>query len=327
MSAESYLEKAKQVIETESEVIDDLKNRINGKFEQAVETIFHIDGKVIVTGMGKSGLVGRKLAGTLSSTGTPSFFIHPGEAVHGDLGGISDGDLVIMISNSGQTEELIDMTPSLQQIDIPIIGLLGDPASILAKKCDIVMNVEVKSEACPLGIVPTASTIATSAMGDALAIALLDKRNFNRKDFANLHPAGSLGRRLLTTVNDLMHTGDQIPLTKTQEPMQEVLITMTEKGLGVVGVLDNQGHLKGVITDGDLRRGLENDDKFLESEAREIMTENPKWIKKNTLAIDALNKMEEYAITSLFVFENKFKGSPVGIIHIHDILRHGINTS
>lgn len=321
---ESYLTKAIQLLDIESKVIKNLKNNIDTNFRQAVEAIFRIEGKVIVAGMGKSGLVGRKLAATLSSTGTPSFFLHPSEAAHGDLGGISEGDLLIMISNSGETSELIDLIPSLRKIEIPTIGLIGNNNSCLAKKCDIVLNVEVKSEACPLGIVPTASTIASSAMGDALAIALLDKRDFDKKDFADLHPGGSLGRRLLTTVEDLMHTGQEIPLASKNQPMKEILITMTSKGLGVVGILNGNGDLCGVITDGDLRRGLEADTDFLKSNAVEIMTANPKWIKKSALAIDALNIMEKHAITSLFVFNEQNSGKPVGIIHIHDILRYGI---
>lgn len=295
--SDSYLKKASQVLEIESAVIKDLTSRIDGTFQQAVETIYHIDGKVIVTGMGKSGLVGRKLAATLSSTGTPSFFLHPTEAAHGDLGGISDGDLLIMISKSGETSELIDLVPSLRKLHIPTIGMIGNTESRLAKKCDIVLNIEVKSEACPLGIVPTASTIATSAMGDALAIALLDKRDFDKKDFADLHPGGSLGRRLLTTVEDLMHTDEEIPLASIGQPMKEVLITMTGKGLGVVGILDNGSELCGVITDGDLRRGLESGNDFLDSSPEELMTTSPKWIKKSALAIDALNIMEKHAIT------------------------------
>ena len=321
---DSYLKKASQVLEIESAVIKDLTSRIDGTFQQAVETIYHIDGKVIVTGMGKSGLVGRKLAATLSSTGTPSFFLHPTEAAHGDLGGISDGDLLIMISKSGETSELIDLVPSLRKLHIPTIGMIGNTESRLANKCDIVLNIEVKSEACPLGIVPTASTIATSAMGDALAIALLDKRDFDKKDFADLHPGGSLGRRLLTTVEDLMHTDEEIPLASIGQPMKEVLITMTGKGLGVVGILDNGSELCGVITDGDLRRGLESGNDFLDSSPEELMTTNPKWIKKSTLAIDALNIMEKHAITSLFVFNDAKQDEPVGIIHIHDILSYGI---
>ncbi|MCF7886274.1 MAG: KpsF/GutQ family sugar-phosphate isomerase [Candidatus Marinimicrobia bacterium] len=321
---DSYLKKATQLLEIESNVIRSLKGKIDTNFKKAVEAIFHTDGKVIVTGMGKSGLVGRKIAATFSSTGTPSFFIHPSEAAHGDLGGVADGDLLIMVSKSGETQELVDLVPSLQKLNIPTIGLVGNLDSCLAKKCDIVLNIEVKSEACPLGIVPTASTIASSAMGDALAIALLDKRDFNRRDFADLHPGGSLGRKLLTTVEDLMHTDGEIPLGNQGQPMKEILITMTGKGLGVVGILDGNSELCGVITDGDLRRGLEDGEGFLDSSAENIMTTNPKWIKKSTLAIDALNIMEKHAITSLFVFNKKKQGKPIGIIHIHDILRYGI---
>jgi len=321
-----HMEKAKEVLRIESKVIADLIENIDENFHKAVETILKINGKVIVMGMGKSGLVGRKLSATLSSTGTPSFFMHPGEAAHGDLGGISERDLLLLMSNSGETGELIQLMPNLRRRNIPIIGMFGNVNATLAESCDVVLNTGVSKEACPLGIVPTASSIAASAMGDALAISLLDKRGFEEKDFAEFHPGGSLGKRLLTTVEDLMHKGHLIPLIRQDKKMKDVIVHMTQKGLGVVGILDEKGNLAGVITDGDLRRGLEQGTSFINQKAVEIMSRNPKWIKKDRLAIDALKIMEEFSITSLFVFCDENIGQPVGIIHIHDILKYGIMT-
>jgi len=320
----SYLEKAKQVIRIESRAIADLEDRIDDQFIAAVEAIYRSPGKVIVTGVGKSGHIGRRIAATLSSTGTPSFFIHAAEACHGDLGGISAEDIVILISNSGETEELINLIPSLKRVGVSIIGLIGNGESMIARKCDIILNTHVDEEACPMGIIPTASTSVTSAMGDALAIALMVKCGFREKDFAGLHPGGSLGRRLLTTVADLMHRGAEIPLMAHDCNMKSILFEMTKKGLGVVGILDGKDHLVGVITDGDLRRGLEKYDDFLQHTARDVMTTSPKKILTSALAIDALHVMEDYAITSIFVFREEADGYPDGIIHIHDILRHGI---
>jgi len=319
-----YLDIAKELIRAESIAIAGLENRINENFKNIVELLYHNSGKVIITGVGKSGLVGRKIAATLSSTGTPSFFLHSYEAGHGDLGSVSKHDALILISNSGETSEVIYLLPYLKKIKVPVIGFIGNKESSLAKKCDYVVYTGVPTEACPLGIVPTASTIVTLAMGDALAIALMNKRKFKEIDFAGLHPGGSLGRRLLTTVQDLMHTGDAIPFASVNDSMKQVLFTMTKKGLGVVGLLDSEENLVGVITDGDLRRGLEHTENFLNVVPKDIMTKNPKFLILSTLAIDALYQMEEYAVTNLFVFEENKTGKPTGIIHIHDILRYGI---
>ncbi|MDO9548712.1 MAG: KpsF/GutQ family sugar-phosphate isomerase [Candidatus Marinimicrobia bacterium] len=321
---ESYLKIAKELIRAESVAIANLENRIDENFKNIVELLYRTSGKVIVTGVGKSGLVGRKIAATLSSTGTPSFFLHSYEAGHGDLGGVSKHDALILISNSGETSEVIYLLPYLKKIKVPVIGFIGNSESSLAKKCDLVIDTSVPAEACPLGIVPTASTIVTLALGDALAIALMNKRKFKELDFAGLHPGGSLGRRLLTTVQDLVHTGDAIPLASINDSMKQVLFTMTKKGLGVVGILDSEENLLGVITDGDLRRGLEHTENFLNVLPQDIMTKNPKFLKSSTLAIDALYQMEEYAVTNLFVFDEDKTGKPTGIIHIHDILRYGI---
>jgi len=320
----SYLEKAREVIRGESKAIGNLEKRIDENFEKAVELLYEVKGKVILTGVGKSGLIGRKVASTLSSTGTPSFFIHAYEAGHGDLGGVGKNDALIVISNSGETSEVIHLLPFARKMKIPVIGFVGNSRSSLAQKCDIIINIGVELEPCPLGIVPTASTVVALAMGDALAIALMDKRKFKENDFAGLHPGGSLGRRLLTTVQDLMNTGEKLPFAGIDDSMKKVLFTMTEKGFGVVGILDKTNNLAGVITDGDLRRGLERGNNFLENAAKDIMSTNPKWINSNTLAIDALYQMEEYAVTSLFVYESEKACQPVGIIHIHDILRYGI---
>jgi arabinose-5-phosphate isomerase len=321
---DSYMEKARELLRIEARAIADLDSRINANFRETVELLYRVNGKVIVTGVGKSGLIGQKISATLSSTGTPSFFIHSYEAGHGDLGGVSGDDALIIISNSGETTEAIHLIPYLKKMKVPIVGLIGKSDSTLAKKCDLVLDTSVSSEACPLGIVPTASSIVTLALGDALAIALMDKRKFKEIDFAGLHPGGSLGRRLLTTVRDLMHTGDEIPFATLEDSMEQVLFTMTNKGLGVVGILDGSENLAGVITDGDLRRGLEQSQNFLALAPREVMSSKPKYIRSSTLAIDALYRMEEYAVTNLFVFEDQNVGKPVGIIHIHDILRYGI---
>ncbi len=320
----SYLEKARELIRVESGAIADLENRIDENFKKAIELLYHISGKVILTGVGKSGLIGRKIAATLSSTGTPSFFIHAYEAGHGDLGGVSKHDALIVISNSGETSEIVYMIPYVKKLKIPVIGFIGKCDSSLAQKCDIVIDTGVKEEACPLGIVPTASTVVTLAMGDALAVALMDKRKFKETDFAGLHPGGALGKRLLTTVNDLMHTGDKIPLAYLKDTMKHVLFVMTKKGLGVVGILDEDENLAGVITDGDLRRGLEQTKNFLIMSPKDIMTSHPKSINSSTLAIDALYQMEKFSVTNLFVYDGEKTGKPVGIIHIHDILRYGI---
>lgn len=321
---DSYLKIAKELIRAEAFAIAKMEERIDDNFAQIVELLYGIRGKVIITGVGKSGLVGRKIAATLASTGTPSFFIHAYEAGHGDIGSVSQNDVLIVISNSGETSEVLNLLPYLKKKKVPIIGFVGNVQSSLGKKCDIVINTGVSSEACPMGIVPTASTIVTLAMGDALAIALMNKRKFKELDFAGLHPGGSLGRRLLTTVEDLMHTGDEIPLATINDSMKQVLFTMTQKGLGVVGILDQSGRLVGVITDGDLRRGLEQTGNFFHQAPAAIMSRNPKFINSQTLAIDALYQMEKYAVTNLFVFNGKQTGIPTGIIHIHDILRYGI---
>ena len=300
-----------------------LADAINGEFERAVRLILSSHGRVVVTGMGKSGLIGQKIASTMASTGTPAFFLHPGEAIHGDLGMIMKGDVVIAISNSGETDEVARILPIIKRLGASLIAVAGNPNSTLAKAGDVFLDISVKEEACPLGLAPTASTTATLAMGDALAVALLLERGFRAEDFAMFHPGGSLGRRLITRVSDLMHGGDAIPLVEAAVPMSEALFVITSKGLGVTGVTEN-GALAGIITDGDLRRALGKGIDILHATARELMTGKPKRIRSDELAAKALQIMEQHSITSLFVFENEADNLPIGVIHLHDLLKAGI---
>jgi len=279
---------------------------------------------VVVTGVGKSGIIGKKIASTLASTGTPAFFLHPTEGIHGDLGMLDRRDVVLAISRSGETEELSQLLPLIKRQGNRLIALTGNPSSSLAKTADVVIDVGVDQEACPLGLAPTASTTAALAMGDALAVALLEERGFRREDFARLHPGGTLGRRLLLRVRDLMHVGEEFPRVGEMTSMKEVLVEMTSKRLGVTAVMDGGGRLVGVITDGDLRRALERYPDLLQRRASEIMTRNPKGIEADALAAEAVKRMEEHSITSLFVFERPGDRVPVGIIHLHDLLKAGV---
>jgi arabinose-5-phosphate isomerase len=301
-----------------------MADRIDASFELAIDLILASSGRVIVSGMGKSGLVGQKIASTMASTGTPAFFLHPAEGIHGDLGMIMKGDVVIAISNSGETEEILRILPSIKRLGAHLIAMSGNQASNLARSSDVFLDVSVAEEACPLGLAPTASTTATLAMGDALAVALLVKRGFKAEDFAIFHPGGSLGKKLILRVEDLMHSGDAIPLVLEDTLMKEALFEITAKGLGVTGVSDANGALKGVITDGDLRRSLEKGFDILNQSAAGIMKHGPLRIKRTELAAAALQIMEQRTITSLFVFDNDKSAAPCGIIHLHDILKAGI---
>jgi arabinose-5-phosphate isomerase len=318
------LEEAKRVIRIEAQALHALADAIDGEFERAVELILASRGRVIVTGMGKSGLIGQKIASTMASTGTPALFLHPAEGVHGDLGMIMKGDVVIAISNSGETEEVVRILPIVERLGARLIAMTGNPQSTLARAGDVFLNITVKEEACPLGLAPTASTTATLAMGDALAVVLLQKRGFRPEDFALFHPGGSLGRKLLLTVGDMMHSGPAIPLVQAATPMREALFEITSKGLGVTGVADGTGALVGVITDGDLRRALEQGGDFLDRSAADLMRQGPKRVLRGDLAAKALQRMEEFSITSLFVFEREGDAVPVGIVHLHDLLKAGI---
>jgi arabinose-5-phosphate isomerase len=318
------IEEAKRVLRVEAESILDLAGRIDDNFSRAVELLYHCRGKVALMGMGKSGLVGRKIASTFASTGTPAFFLHPAEGANGDFGMLAREDAVIAISNSGETRELLEVLPLIKRYGNRLIILTGNGNSSLAKAGDVCLNVHVKEEACPLGLAPTASTTATLALGDALAIALMVKKGFNENDFALLHPGGALGKRLLLKVEDLMHVGQAFPVVSEKTLMKDAIFEITSKRLGVTGVCNDEGHLVGVITDGDLRRALEKFSDLFQRKASEVMTRNPKWIEKEDLAAKAVQKMEEYSITSLFVFNRAGDEVPVGIIHLHDLLKAGV---
>lgn len=318
------IEEARKVIRIEADALTALADSINGEFERAVRLVLSTKGRVVVTGMGKSGLIGQKIASTMASTGTPAFFLHPAEGIHGDLGMIMKGDVVIAISNSGETEEVVRILPIIKRIGASLVSMSGNPKSSLAKAGDVFLDISVKEEACPLGLAPTASTTATLAMGDALAVALLIERGFRPEDFALFHPGGSLGKKLLLTVGDLMHGGDSLPLVAADTPMSDALFVITSKGLGVTGVVDAGGDLLGVITDGDLRRALSRGVAILELRASELMSRNPKRILRGDLAAKALQRMEQYSITSLFVFEGDDEQKPVGVVHLHDLLKAGL---
>jgi len=318
------VEEARRVLKVEAQSLLDLAERINENFLQAIELLYQCKGKVVLMGMGKSGLVGRKIASTFASTGTPAFFLHPAEGVNGDFGMLAKEDVVIAISNSGETRELLEVLPLIKRYGNRFITLTGNAKSTLARAGDIHLDIRVEEEACPLGLAPTASTTATLAMGDALAIALMGKKNFKKEDFAILHPGGALGKRLLLKVEDLMHIGKAFPMISEKTLMKDAIFEITSKRLGVTGVGDTEGRLVGVITDGDLRRALEKFSDFFNREASEVMTRNPKWIEKDALAAKAVQRMEEYSITSLFVFSQVGEKVPVGIIHLHDLLKAGV---
>jgi arabinose-5-phosphate isomerase len=318
------IKRAKQVLQIEAKAIEQLVGRINEQFVQAVDLLLACEGKVVVTGVGKSGIIGQKIASTLASTGTPAFFLHPTEGSHGDLGMLGKKDIVVAISNSGETDELSQILPLIKRYGNKLIALTGKANSTLARAGDVVLDVSVEEEACPLGLAPTASTTATLAMGDALAVVLLEKRGFKKDDFAILHPGGKLGKRLLLKVRDLMHAGDELPMVYEETLMKGALMEITSKRLGVTGVMNKRHELVGVITDGDLRRALERHNDLLERTAGEVMTYNPKSIEADTLAAQAVQRMEEHAITSLFVFDKAGEMIPRGIIHLHDLLKAGV---
>jgi arabinose-5-phosphate isomerase len=325
VKAGDILKRAADVLRIESEGLLSLVERLDESFVRAVQLLRSCRGKVVVTGLGKSGLICRKIAATLASTGTPAFFLHSGDGVHGDLGMVMKGDVILAISNSGETDEILKLLPHFKLHGLKLIVMTGHPDSTLAKAGDVVLNVSVK-EACPLGLAPTTSTTAALAMGDALAVVLLEEKGFREEDFAIRHPGGILGRKLLLRVEDLMHHGNHLPLVRHDTPVKEALFEITSKRLGVTGVIDAEGSLIGVITDGDLRRGLQtHGDKILSKRTDELMTINPKTIGRDVLAAQALTEMEENSprpITCLFVLDGGHK--PVGIVHLHDILKTGI---
>jgi arabinose-5-phosphate isomerase len=316
------IEKAKEVIRKEAEAILNLEKKINSEFQKAVEIILKCRGRVIVTGIGKSGIIGKKIAATLNSTGTAALFLHPVEGLHGDLGLVRRDDVVIAITKSGETEELQQLFPLFKRLGVPIISLTGSPSSQTAEKSDVVLDVSVDEEACPNNLVPTSSTTAALVMGDALAIALLEERHFSAEDFALLHPGGYLGKRLLLKVKDVMHTGSDIPVVSENADMKEVILEMTSKRFGATTVVNDKKELVGIFTDGDLRRLVERTEEIFKLKAREVMIRNPKTIEEEALAAKALNRMEFYNITCLIVPNGNKE--PVGILHLHDLLKAGV---
>ncbi len=317
------LGRGRQVLEIEAKAILSLMDRLDERFERAVRVLHDCRGRIIVTGMGKSGIIGRKIAATLASIGVPSAFLHPAEGIHGDLGMLSRGDAIMALSNSGETEELIAIMPAIKRLELPLISLTGNPRSSLAKASDVVLDVSVAEEACPLALAPTSSTTATLALGDALAMALLEHRGVRPEDFARYHPGGALGRRLLLTVEQLMHRDDHIPKVTPDTLLRDVIYEISSKKLGVTTVIDPSGRLLGVVTDGDLRRVLEQGgDNLLQRPAHAVMTPRPKTIAEGALAAEALAQMERYSITCLVVTDTG--GRVVGVVHLHDLLRAGI---
>lgn len=319
------LEQARQVLRMEAEAVLEQVKRIDEHFKAAVEMIMACPGRTVITGMGKSGIIGRKMAATLASTGTPSFYLHPAEGIHGDLGMVTEGDVVIALSNSGETGEVLHILPSLRRIGAKLIAMVGNPNSTLAKNSDIVLNVGVTREACPLGLAPTSSTTAALAYGDALALALLSKRKFTASQFAVFHPGGSLGRKLLLTVEDIMHSGSENPLVKADISVQDALFVITDKGLGAVSVVDDDNKMLGVLTDGDIRRGLSKGVDFLKRPVTELMTASPKTITKEKLAARALHIMESNRpkpITVLPVVDAE--NHVIGLLHMTDLVRQGV---
>lgn len=309
------------VIKTEAQAVTDLLPRIDGDFARACNFMLHCKGRIVVTGMGKSGHIGNKIAATLASTGSPAFFVHPGEASHGDLGMITNQDVVLAMSNSGETAEVVTIVPILKRLGVPLISMTGNPNSTLATEADVAIDISVAQEACPLGLAPTASTTATLAMGDALAVALLEARGFTEEDFARSHPGGSLGRRLLIHVSDIMHSGDEIPSVQLDADLTEALMEMTNKTLGMTAITDQDGILLGIFTDGDLRRALDQQIDIGKSKVKDVMREECVYVSPGILAAEALQLMQEKKINALLVIEdNKL----VGALNMHDMLRAGV---
>ena len=317
------LEQAKRVLKIEAEAINKMADRLDNRFEEAVDLILKCQGRTVITGMGKSGLIGKKISSTLASTGTPSLFLHPAEGSHGDLGMVARGDVAIALSNSGETEEIISLLPVLKRMSIKLISLVGNMKSTLAMRSDVVLDVSVSEEACPLGLAPTASTTVVLAMGDALSMVILDRRGFRREDFALFHPGGTLGKRLILTVGDLIHADVEIPKVEKQLLMKDVLLEISAKRLGMTTVVDEKKRFTGVITDGDLRRGFERwGTDFLSLSAGEVAASKPKTITKDALAAEAMAIMEKHEITSLIAVGTD--GQVEGVLHLHDLLKAGI---
>ena len=322
MIQNDYLTVAKRTIKMESEAVALLEQRIGNEFTEACKLIINCSGRVIVTGMGKSGHIGRKIAATFASTGTPAFFVHPGEASHGDIGMITKKDVVLALSNSGTTAEVVTLLPQIKRLGVPLICMTGDQISTLARAAEVHLDVKVNSEACPLGLAPTTSTTVTLVMGDALAIALLEARGFTAEDFAFSHPGGALGQKLLLKVRDIMHSGENLPRVNINQPLKEALLEMSKKGFGMTTVVKDTGKLFGVFTDGDLRRAINEDKNVKSILLSEVTKLGCKSIHQDALAAEALKIIEDLKITTL-VIENS-DHEPVGILHLHDILKAGV---
>ncbi|MGH7493415.1 MAG: KpsF/GutQ family sugar-phosphate isomerase [bacterium] len=322
-SRSDLLRKAQEVIRIEAGAVAALENRIDENFLRAVELLFNCQGRVIVSGMGKSGIIAQKIAATLSSTGTASIFVHPGEAAHGDLGMVMPGDVVICISKSGNTEEFYLLIPVFKRLGVPIIAFTGNSHSPLAERADVILDVSVEREACPHDLTPTASTTAALAMGDALAVALVEKRQFTKEDFALRHPAGALGKKLLLRIDDVMYAGEKIARVPAQAKLHEIILEMSSKRFGATCVLDDRGVLIGIITDGDLRRLLSSRSQLEGLCAQDIMTRNPKCVHVETLAAKVLQIMEELNIMQMIVVDQENR--PQGMVHLHDLLKTGVS--
>ena len=317
-----FIDQAKKVLKIEADAIRDLSRRMNTEFNEAIELLSKSSGRVIVTGMGKGGIIGQKISATLSSTGTPSLFLHSAEAIHGDLGRVTREDVILAISNSGETEELIRLLPLLKKIGTKLIAMTGNVRSTLAKHSDVVLDVSVKKEACPLGLAPTASTTVTLAMGDAIAVCLLKKKGFKEEDFAFFHPGGALGKRLLLKVEDIMRKGPANPVVDENDLVRDVLFDITSARAGAASVIDKKGKLKGIFTDGDLRRHLENDDQLVLKKVKDVMTKNPTTISKERLASEALRILKEKRIDEIPVVDSKNR--PIGMLDVQDLLKAGL---
>ena len=317
-----FIASAQRTINLERDAVHTLLTRLDEHFERACEVLLASSGRIVVTGMGKSGHIGRKIAATLASTGTPAFFVHPGEASHGDMGMMTRDDVVIALSNSGNTAEVVTLLPLIKRLGIPMISITGNPDSTLARAAVANLNTAVDIEACPLNLAPTSSTTTALVMGDALAIALLEARGFSAEDFAFSHPGGTLGRRLLLLVDDIMHGGERMPLVAPDTPLRDALLEMTRKGLGLTGVVDADGQLSGIFTDGDLRRTLDNDVDMRSATIASVMTARCKTVQQGILAAEALKIMEDLKINGLFVVDEE--GKPVGALNMHDLLRAGV---
>lgn len=322
LEAQQLQQLGRAVLETEAEAVQALTRRVDDNFVAACRHMLACQGRIVVVGMGKSGHIGGKIAATFASTGSPAFFVHPGEASHGDLGMITPGDVVLAISNSGETDEILTILPLIKRLGVPLITLTGNPGSRMARAATVNIDISVAKEACPLGLAPTSSTTATLAMGDALAVSLLEARGFTAEDFARSHPGGRLGRRLLLLIDEIMHTGEQIPSVSDDVSLSEALVEMTRKGLGMTAVVDSDARLVGVFTDGDLRRVLDRRVDIHELGIREVMTEGGRTVRQGMLAAEALQIMETHKINALLVIDEG--GRLVGALNMHDLLRAGV---